>query len=85
MEALQQRLQKLESVSEPRQVKEAGAMNKAKRLLEELNDTSTELGKTVDKIKGGVKIAQDLGKQYNKIAQWCGLPTVPRPLLGQKD
>ena len=81
--ALQKKLQKLDSASEKRQVQAAGAMSKARRLLEELNDTGTQLGKTVDKIKGGVKMVQDLGRQYNKIAEWSGLPVVPQALLGR--
>ena len=83
IETLQKRLAKLEGTDTLQQVKAAGAMSKARRVLEELNDTGTTLGKTVDKIKGGVKMAQDLGKQYNKIAEWCGLPVVPRVLLGE--
>jgi len=81
---LRQRLQKLEGARTPQQVKTAGAMSKARRLLRDMNSTTTQLGRAVHNIKGGVKLAQDLARQYNRIAQWCGLPVVPDLLLGKK-
>ncbi len=75
--AIQQKLEKLEQTPKPEEVKKAGVMNKLKRFFDEANDTGTTLGKTVGKIKGGYKILQDLAGQYNKIAEWCGLPQVP--------
>jgi len=33
-------------------------------------------------VRHGTKIAQDIGKQYNKIAQWLGMPQVPGLFLG---
>jgi hypothetical protein len=77
------RLEKLEASQSPEKVKNSGAMNKLRRFLEGVNDTSTALGKTVQNIKGGVKIAQDIAKHYNKIADWCGMPHVPKILLGK--
>ncbi len=75
--AIQQKLEKLEQTPKPEEVKKAGVMNKMKRFFDEANDTGTTLGKTVGKVKGGYKILQDVAGQYNKIAQWCGLPQVP--------
>jgi len=77
IEAIQQRLEKLEQTPKPEEVKKAGVMNKMKRFFDEANDTGTTLGKTVGKIKNGYKILQDVAAQYNKIAEWCGLPVVP--------
>jgi len=81
IEAIQQRLEKLEQTPKPEEVKKAGVMNKMKRFFDEANDTGTTLGKTVGKIKGGYKILQDVAGQYNKIAGWCGLPQVPEVLV----
>ncbi len=80
---LRERLKKLEGTKEEdkAKAKESTALSKTRRLLESVNDTSTALGKTVEKIKGGVGIAQDLAKHYNKIADWCGLPQVPSIFL----
>ncbi len=80
---LRERLKKLEGTKEEdkAKAKESTALSKTRRLLESVNDTSTALGKTVEKIKGGVGLAQDLAKHYNKIAEWCGLPQAPNVLL----
>jgi hypothetical protein len=83
--AIQQKLEKLEQTPKPEEVKKAGVMNKLKRFFDEANDTGTTLGKTVGKIKGGYKILQDLAEQYNKIAQWCGLPQVPSVFVAKKE
>jgi len=82
--AIQQKLEKLEQTQKPEEAKKAGVMNKMKRFFDEANDTGTTLGKTVSKIKGGYKILQDVAGQYNKIAEWCGLPQVPSVLV-KKD
>ena len=80
---LRERLKKLEGTKEEdkAKAKESTALSKTRRWLESVNDTSTVLGKTVEKIKGGVGIVQDVAKHYNKIAEWCGLPQVPSVLL----
>ncbi len=80
---LRERLKKLEGTKEEdkAKAKESTALSKTRRWLESVNDTSTALGKTVEKIKGGVGIVQDVAKHYNKIAEWCGLPQVPSVLL----
>jgi len=85
IEAIQQRLEKLEQTPKPEEVKKAGVMNKLKRFFDEANDTGTTLGKTVGKIKGGYKILQDLAAQYNKIAEWCALPQVPSMLVKKQS
>jgi hypothetical protein len=36
-------------------------------------------------VKRGFEIAQKIGKNYNDIAQWFGLPQVPKPLLGKQS
>ncbi len=80
---LRERLKKLEGMKEEdkEKAKESTALSKTRRLLESVNDTSTVFGKTVEKVKGGVGIVQDVAKHYNKIAEWCGLPQVPSVLL----
>jgi hypothetical protein len=51
------------------------------RLVENLGDKDSKLGKTVKGIENGIKITQDIAKRYNKIAEWVGLPQVPKPFL----
>ena len=61
------------------EVKKKGLAGRLKRLTEELNDENSKLHKTVKGIKYGVGLAQDIATGYNSIAQWLGLPQVPKP------
>ena len=64
---------------------ESGVMPKLKRLVERGMDAETKLGKVVKSAESGVKNLQKVGKAYNAIAEWTGMPTVPRALLGKGD
>lgn len=66
------------------EVKKKGIVNRLKRLIDEFSDEKSTLNKTVKGIKNGISIAQEIGKGYNDIAQWVGLPQVPKPFLGKK-
>ncbi|MDR3265978.1 MAG: hypothetical protein LBT24_00195, partial [Tannerella sp.] len=74
-------LESVESCKTPEEVKKKGVLNKVKRILEDLGDKDSKLHKTVEGIKKGIGIAQDIAKGYNSIAQWAGLPQVPTPFL----
>ncbi len=63
------------------EVSENGVSRRLKRITDEFNDENSTLHKTVKGIKYGVGIAQDIAKGYNDIAQWLGLPPVPKPFL----
>jgi hypothetical protein len=66
------------------EVKKKGIAGKLKRIVEDLGDENSRLSKTVKGIKHGISIAQDIAKGYNDIAQWVGLPQVPKPFLGKE-
>lgn len=77
----------LESVEEsktPEEVKKKGVTKGLRAILEDLGDEKSKIHKTVKGIKRGVGIAQDIAKSYNDIAQWAGLPQVPKPFLKQE-
>ena len=67
------------------EVKKKGVFQKLGRILKDLGDKDSTLHKTVEGIKHGVSIAQDVAKQYNKVAQWVGLPVVPEPFLKKEE
>ena len=77
-------LSEAEECKTPEEVKKKGITNTLKRIIDDLEDEKSTLHKTVKGIKHGIGIAQDIAKGYNRIAQWCGLPTVPKPLLGEE-
>ena len=74
-------LEKAEQCKSPEEVKKTGIANRLKRLVEDLGDENSKLHKTVKGIKHGIGIAQDIAQGYNDIAQWMGLPQVPKPFL----
>ena len=75
-------LNEVNETTSKEEVKRKGIAQKLRRIVEDLGDDKSSLGKAVKGIRNGVKIAQDIGKGYNKIAQWVGLPVVPDLLLG---
>ena len=46
-----------------------------------MGDKNSSMHKVIEGTKNGVDIAQDLAEKYNDIAQWAGLPQVPKPFL----
>ncbi len=80
-EKLEKSTQKLNQAKTKEEIVQSGVLHKLKRFLEEMQDPGSQLGKTIKGIKYGVKIAQEIGEKYNNIAQWCGLPAIPKILL----
>lgn len=68
----------------PEEVKKKGIINKLKRIIDEIEDENSKLHKTIKGIKHGISITLDIAKGYNDIAQWCGLPQVPKPFFGKE-
>lgn len=66
-------------LSSKEDVKKKGLANRLKRLVQELENKDSKLHKTVKGIKNGISITQDIANAYNSMAQWAGLPTVPKP------
>lgn len=77
-------LNEVKDVKDKEEIRKKGIANRLKRIVEDLGDEDSSLHKTVKGIKNGIGIAQDLAKEYNKIAQWLALPQVPTPFL-KKD
>ena len=78
---MEKSIEKLDTAETKDEIIKSGALNKVKRFLTEVQDTESELGKVIKGIKYGVKIAQDIGEKYNSIAEWCGLPVIPKVFL----
>lgn len=74
-------LEQAENCKSPKEIKKKGIAKRLGRLLKELEDEDSKLHKTVKGIKNGIDMAQDIAKGYNDIAQWAGLPQVPKPFL----
>jgi GTPase SAR1 family protein len=76
-------LEQIEQCENKDEIKKKGIANRLKRIIDEFSNGESTLNKAVKGIKNGVSIAQDIGKGYNDVAQWLGLPQIPRPFLGK--
>ncbi|MEO1257325.1 MAG: COR domain-containing protein [Bacteroidota bacterium] len=77
-------LEEIKEGANKEEVKRKGGFQKLRRIVEDLGDKNSTIHKTVEGLRRGVSIAQGIAEEYNKIAQWCGLPQVPKPFL-KKD
>ena len=68
-----------------KEVKKKGIVRKLRRIVEDLGDEDSTIHKTIEGVKNGVSIAQDIAEQYNKVTQWLGLPQVPKPFLKKEE
>lgn len=74
---LSKSLQTIETEQRPEIVKSSSAMAKFARFIDKLSDTNSTIRKAIDATQQGYEVALDLVDKYNKIASWCGLPSVP--------
>nr|NIR68332.1 hypothetical protein [candidate division KSB1 bacterium]NIU24606.1 hypothetical protein [candidate division KSB1 bacterium]NIU91543.1 hypothetical protein [candidate division KSB1 bacterium]NIV91211.1 hypothetical protein [candidate division KSB1 bacterium]NIW18472.1 hypothetical protein [candidate division KSB1 bacterium] len=63
-------LEQVENCKRPEEVKKKGIANRLKRLVEDLEDEDSNLYKTVNGIKNGISIAQEIVKGYQHFAKW---------------
>lgn len=80
-EKIEQSVEKLNNAKTKDELVKSGALHKVKRFLAEVQDMESDLGKVVKKMKYGVGIVQEIGEKYNGIAEWCGLPVIPKVFL----
>jgi hypothetical protein len=76
-------LEQAEEYKTKEEVQKKGIANRLQRLVNDLQDENSRLYRTVKGIKHGINIAQNIANGYNDIAQWVGLPQVPKPFLGR--
>ncbi|MFM5577106.1 hypothetical protein ACET7N_00130 [Aeromonas veronii] len=74
---LSKSLQKIESEKDSEAIRTSSAMTKFSRFIDKLSDTNSSIRKAIDATQEGFEIAQELVIKYNKIASWCGLPSIP--------
>jgi len=56
-------------------------LGKVGDFLNSLSDPDSKTGKVIRIVKDGVEIVQDIARTYNSVAEWVGLPQVPRLFL----
>ena len=70
-------LEAVEGESDPEKLKNSPGITKLGRFLRRLADGNEALSKAIESVERGQQIAGDLARTYNKIASFCGLPTIP--------
>jgi len=59
-------------------VKSSSAINKLRKLIDNIADENSTLHKVIKATESGWDVFQNLAGKYNSIAEWCGLPQVPK-------
>ena len=67
------------------EVAKKGLFNTLKNICVDLQDENSSLYKKAVTVKRGIQTVQKIAEQYNNIAQWFGLPQVPKVFLSKKD
>lgn len=60
-------------------------LGKVGEFLSRMADPKSKTGQVVEVVKNGIDIVQDIAASYNSVAEWVGLPVVPRLFLKKID
>ncbi|UAN02011.1 hypothetical protein [Achromobacter mucicolens] len=63
----------------------AKPLSKLREILVRIQTGGSSLHAAIQKTAGAVEAVQKLARRYNAIAEWCGLPQVPRALAGSGE
>jgi hypothetical protein len=81
---LEEALRGLASKNEDKDlVRTSAGLKKLRDVIIGASETGSALANLFSKTSDGLACLQGLGRKYNKIASWCGAPTVPEILLGE--
>ncbi len=83
--ALLQDVNKLSTTATKEEIEKSGVLSGIRQFFKKIEDAESGLSKALATGKKGIDAAQKLGRAYNSIAQWVGLPQVPTPFLGKGD
>jgi len=81
VQIVRDKLNQIKDYNDPKKVKESASMSKLRRLIQEFQEKGSTLNNVINTTKDGFSIIQDLASHYNSIADWCGLPHVPKLFL----
>lgn len=70
-------LEAIEAESNPEKLKNSAGVTKLGRFLRRLSDGNEALSKAISNVEKGQQIVGDIARTYNKLASFCGLPTIP--------
>jgi hypothetical protein len=70
-------LEAIEDESDPERLKASPGITKLGRFLQRFVDGNEALSKAIANVEKGHQIMGDIARTYNKLASFCGLPTIP--------
>lgn len=70
-----------QNLNEPEEVKNSGGMKQLAKILNEANEVGTEVNDLVEQGGKAFELMKNLGRKYNSVAEWCGLPVIPSILV----
>lgn len=83
-EALKNRLASIQNALEvnrnsdqPAEVKDSSGMKKLAKFLKDANEVGNEANDLAEKGGKALDLIKSLGRRYNSIAEWCGMPVIP--------
>jgi hypothetical protein len=79
--AIQNALEINRNLDKPEEIKDSGAMKKLAKFLKDANEAGTEAHNLATKSGEALGIIKNLGRRYNNIAEWCGMPVIPSVLV----
>lgn len=74
---IQNALDNNRNLDNPEDVKDSNGMKKLTKFLNEANEVGTEASELAEKGGKALDLLKSLGRRYNSIAEWCGMPVIP--------
>lgn len=66
-----------QNLDDEEEVKNSGGMKQLAKILNEANEVGSEVNDLIEKGGQAVELIKNLGRKYNSVAEWCGLPVIP--------
>ena len=70
-------LEAVASESDPVKLRDSAGVTKLGRFLRRFAEGNEALTKAISNVEKGTQVVADIARTYNKIASFCGLPTIP--------
>ncbi len=78
---IQNALEVNRNADQPEEVKDSSGMKKLAKFLKDANEVGTEANNLATKSGEALGLIKNLGRRYNSIAEWCGMPVIPSILI----
>jgi hypothetical protein len=77
LSTIQNALEVNRNADQPEEIKDSNGMKKLAKFLKDANEVGTEANTLAEKGGKALDLIKSLGRRYNSIAEWCGMPNIP--------